>query len=220
MREHSCIDIGDQRSNARLSHRGEGSFDVVRAPHRVGRNVQAEARRQGLHLCQIGGTAVLRVPYEPNERCLRHGLSDELEPLAAEGGTGSERSSSDVRTRSRQTLNEAGSNGVTRDADDGHSCGFALGGRCDSCSCRDENIHFEVYEFGDEPGQPVELSIRVSILDHDRFVLQVAELAQPLLQSLNRARVGSGRAPEQNANTIYLPRPLRLGGERHRESCQ
>ena len=85
---------------------------------------------------------------------------------------------------------------------------------------RHDDVDLEPDQLGRESGEPLVLSLRPSVLDHDVLALDVAELAQPSPERLDEmlGRHGRGRGHEE-ADPIDLPRLLRLGGERRGEEA-
>ena len=65
----------------------------------------------------------------------------------------------------------------------------------------DKDIDLELHEFGDEGWDPFPLSLRVAILNHDIFPLNVTEIAQTLLK---RPSHGSFGASEKSYPRKFL----------------
>src|ERR1044071_609067 len=76
--------------------------------------------------------------------------------------------------------------------------GRLLGGADRWLRSKDKDIDFELNEFGHKAWDTVRLSFNVAILHQDIFLFNIAEISQPLPESLN-----------------LRPRSLRIAGRRH-----
>ena len=85
---------------------------------------------------------------------------------------------------------------------------------------RDDDVDLQPDQLGREVGQPVEPTLRESILDDDVLALDPPELTQPFPERLAGTAVTGGRAGREEADPIDLPRRLRLGGERRGEEAE
>jgi len=83
---------------------------------------------------------------------------------------------------------------------------------------RYEDVHLEPDQLGREVGQPVELTVRKSILDDDIPILDPPEFAQPLPERVE-AEIGRRPRPEV-AYPGHLSRRLRVDGEGHGEDTE
>src|SRR5262249_39425030 len=92
--------------------------------------------------------------------------------------------------------------------------GGALGGR-DSLRCpRYDEVHFEPDQLGRQVGQPVDPTLRISIVDDNILALNPPELAQPLPERVEQGRpIGRGRQAKKTYPR-HLSRLLRIGRER------
>jgi hypothetical protein len=62
---------------------------------------------------------------------------------------------------------------------------------CAEPCCNYKDIYLELHEFGHKAWVTVQLSFDVAILNEDVFSLNITEISQPLLESLDR-RPGGG----------------------------
>src|SRR3989442_1009322 len=81
----------------------------------------------------------------------------------------------------------------------------------------DDQVPLEPDQLGRQVGQPVDPTLRISIVDDNILALNPPELAQPLPERVEVGRpVGRGRHPKETYPR-HLSRLLRVGGERHGE---
>jgi hypothetical protein len=81
-----------------------------------------------------------------------------------------------------------------------------------------DDINFERNQFGRESAEPLELSLGISVFDHDVAPLDVTEVTQSLTEGL--WQVGArGHVVRQVAYSRDPVRLLRLGGERRGEEA-
>jgi len=82
---------------------------------------------------------------------------------------------------------------------------------------RYDEVHLEPDQLGRQVGQPVDPTLRISIVDDNILALNPPELAQPLPERVEQGRpIGRGRHPKKTY-ARHLSRLLRVGGERHGE---
>src|SRR4029453_9462434 len=82
---------------------------------------------------------------------------------------------------------------------------------------RYDDVHLEPDQLGREVGQPVEPTLRKSIVDDNILALNPPELAQPLPERVEVGRrIGRGSRPKKTYPR-HPSRRLRLGGERRSE---
>lgn len=123
-------------------------------------------------------------------------MSYERKPLPAEVFCLSEGQSSDVSSRSRQALDEAGANRIQRREDDRSRRGDPLGGGGRRRTLGDEHVHFEVDQFGDETWQPVGVTVCISVFDDDVLLLDIAKPSE----SCRRPSIAAGSEPDVPKN--------------------
>src|SRR4029453_2997536 len=75
----------------------------------------------------------------------------------------------------------------------------------------------ELDQFGPKTGDPLEPSLRKSIVADYVLALNPAEFTQPLPKPLNETRVTGARATEEEPNSVALASGLRLSGVRRGE---
>jgi hypothetical protein len=92
-----------------------------------------------------------------------------------------------------------------------------LGGEGVGCACDHDDINLERNQFDRKNGEPLELPLGISVLDHDVAPLDVTEVTQSLTEGLGQ--VGIGQAARQVAYSSDPGRLLRPGGERRGEEA-
>src|SRR5262249_9594046 len=114
--------------------------------------------------------------------------------------------------------------GAKRIGKENHEGGVRLGGvlgchrylrprRCD------DQVHLEPDQLGRQAGQPVDPTLRISIVDDNILALKPPELAQPLPERVEQERpIGRGREAKKTYPR-HLSRLLRVGGERRGEEA-
>src|SRR5262249_29602923 len=125
----------------------------------------------------------------------------------------------DVPARARQGRDEPEPNRIVTTGN--HDDGDRLGGVLGCCGCwqrlRYDDVHLEPDQLCREVGQPVELTLRISIVDDNILTLNPPALTQPLPERVEEGRhIGRGPPPKKTYPR-HLPRRLRLGDERRGE---
>src|SRR6185436_18285312 len=84
---------------------------------------------------------------------------------------------------------------------------------------RCDDVDLEPHQVGREGRQPVETTLRESILDDDVLTFDPTMLAQPFAELLDESQAAGRRTSSEIANSIDLACLLRVDAERfHRES--
>jgi hypothetical protein len=85
---------------------------------------------------------------------------------------------------------------------------------------RYDDVRLEPDQLGREGGQPVEPTLRKSIVDDNILALSLPELAQPFPERIEvRRRIGKGPRPKKTYPR-QLPRLLPLSGERRKSEAE
>src|SRR5215510_3248126 len=106
-----------------------------------------------------------------------------------------------------------------------HNDGDRLGGvlgcrRCLRPRRCDDQVHLEPDQLGRQVGQPVDPTLRISIVDDNILALNPSELAQPLPERVEQGRpIGRGRQPKETYPRHLARLLLRTRRERPRSSC-
>src|SRR5207302_10087297 len=104
--------------------------------------------------------------------------------------------------------------------DDGDRLGGVVGWRHSLRPPRYDEVHLEPDQLGRQVGQPVDPTLRISIVDDNILALNPPELAQPLPERVEVGRpVGRGRQIKKTYPR-HPPRLLRFGGQRRREESR
>src|SRR5262249_61044584 len=82
------------------------------------------------------------------------------------------------------------------------------------------DVHLEADQLGREVGEPLVLPLRPSVLHDDVLALDIAQVAQPLLEGLAICTANKRGARTEPADPVYLSRRRRLGGERRHEEAE
>jgi len=81
------------------------------------------------------------------------------------------------------------------------------------CASGHDDINLERNQFGRERGEPLGLSLGISVFNRDVAALDVTEVTQSLEEGISQVG-GSGHVERQVAYSSDLGRLLGLGGER------
>src|SRR5262249_41425201 len=91
--------------------------------------------------------------------------------------------------------------------DDGYRLGGVLCCRHSFRPPRYDEVHFDPDQLGRQVGQPVDPTLRISIVDDNILALNPSELVQPLPERVEQGRpIGRGRQPKET----YPRHPARL----------
>jgi hypothetical protein len=122
----------------------------------------------------------------------------------------------DITARPRKACDEPARNRIASGSEDnGEGPGRLLGGQGGGCVSGHDDINLERNQFGRKSGEPLELSLGISIFNHDVAALDVTEVAQSLTEGLGQVGA-SGLVGRQVAYSSDLGRLLGLGGERRK----
>src|SRR6266446_8428894 len=126
-------------------------------------------------------------------------------------------SAPEFRNGSIEAADEANRNGVcTGDEYDGYRCGCRLGCESRHLSADGNNdSHLPTHERGRKRRQPVVLTVRPAVVDHDVLALDKTSFVQSLAKDGDKIRIGSGRTAAEESNHRQ-PTLLRMRGERPR----
>src|SRR5215475_9721498 len=151
-----------------------------------------------------------RDPVDP-----RDGLVEQLQTLADqirnEGGQPRE-----IAARPRKAADEPAGHGIDRNEDNGNGAGRLLGGAGHRCAADYDDINLERNQFCGEGGEPLVLSLGISVFNDDIATHDVPEVLESLEKGL--ADLGNGRDAPKVAYASELGRLLRLGGERRKQN--
>src|SRR5207245_7757365 len=109
----------------------------------------------------------------------RNGLLKLFQTLADQlrGEVGQPR---DIAAWSRKAGDEPARNRIGNSSEDnGDSLGHLLGGQGGGCGRGHDDINLERNQFGRKSGQPLVLSLGISVFNHDVAALDVTEVTQP-----------------------------------------
>src|SRR5215813_13018241 len=95
--------------------------------------------------------------------------------------------------------------------DDRNGPGRLLRGDGGGCGLGHDDIHLEAHQFGRKRGEPVELAIGSSVIDHDVAALDVPEVTESLKKGCRETADPVGSQP---ANSRELGGLLGLDGDR------
>ena len=159
-----------------------------------------------------------RVREDGHTADLGDGLLEQLQLFGEHFQAGAAGHPCDVPARAREARDEPGANRIANgNHDDGDRLGGVLGRRHSLRPPRYDEVHLEPDQLGRQVGQPVDPTLRISIVDDNILALNPPELAQPLPERVEQVRpIGRGRQAKKTYPR-HLPRLLRLGGERRGE---
>src|SRR5262249_28772389 len=113
---------------------------------------------------------------------------------------------------------EPGANRIANGShDDGDRLGGVLGCRHSLRPLRYDEVHLEPDQLGRQVGQPVDPTLRISIVDDNILALNPPELARPLPEPVEKGRPSGRGRPPKKTYPRHLSRLLRVGGERDGE---
>jgi hypothetical protein len=93
-------------------------------------------------------------------------------------------------------------------------------GHCCACHCHD-HVHLEPDQLRREVSQPIVFALRITVLNDEVLALDIAKLAQPLLECLHTwSGLRGGRTKTKPTYPVHLPRRLRLGCECYTEDTE
>ena len=116
---------------------------------------------------------------------LGDGLLEQLQLFGDDFQAGAAGHPCDVPARPREARDEPGANGIANaNHDDGDRLGGILGCRHSLRPRRYDDVHLEPDQLGRKIGQPVEPTLRKSIVDDNILALNPPELAQPCHKTL------------------------------------
>ena len=119
----------------------------------------------------------------------------------------------DIAARPGKAGDESASNRIASSREDnGEGPGRLLVSQGGGCGSGQDDINLERNQFGRESGEPLELPLVKSVIDHDVAALDVAEVTQSLKEGLSQGV--SGQATRQEAYSRDLGCLLRLDRER------
>ena len=163
---------------------------------------------------------IVRVREDGHTADLGGGLLEQLQLFGDDFQAGAAGHPCDVPARAREARDEPGANRIANgNHDDGDRLGGVLGCRHSLRPPRYDEVHLEPDQLGRQVGQPVDPTLRISIVDDNILALNPPELAQPLPERVEPGRpIGRGR----HAKKTYPRHPsrlLRLDGERRDEEA-
>src|SRR5262249_44257162 len=146
-----------------------------------------------------------RVREDGHMADLGDGLLEQLQLFGDDFQTGAAGHPCDVPARAREARDEPGANRITNgNHDDGDRLGGVPGCRHSLRPLRYDEVHLEPDQLGRQVRQPVDPTLRISIVDDNTLALTPPELAQPLPERAEQGRpIGRGRQPKET-----YPRPL------------
>src|SRR5499427_9619988 len=167
-------------------------------PPRVGAGLPTTGPRRSLLLSRAGGT------HCPGSRAghtadLGDGLLEQLQLFGDDFQAGAAGHPCDVPARAREARDESGANRIANgNHDDGDRLGGVPGCRHSLRPLRYDEVHLEPDQLGRQVGQPVDPTLRISIVDDNILALNPPELAQPLPERVEQGRpIGRGRQPKE-----------------------
>ena len=149
---------------------------------------------------------------------LGDGLLEQLQLFGDDFQAGAAGHPCDVPARPREARDEPGANGIANtNHDDMDRLGGNLGCRHSLRPRRYDDVHLESDQLGRKVGQPVEPTLRKSIVDDDVLPFNPPALSQSLPEGLQERWGSGGRAAREITYPVDFPRRLGLGGERRGE---
>src|SRR5262249_17943389 len=133
-------------------------------------------------------------------------------------GGGAPRHPGEVPAGSGEARDETRADGIAHGRHDKRDRrrGSLEGQGCGRAS-RDDHVHLEGKELGNELGEALVLALRPAILDNDGAAPDVTEGTQPVAKRSDEIGLEVRAGVPEEADTVDLPRLLRLGGERRGE---
>src|SRR5262245_32491724 len=124
--------------------------------------------------------------------------------------------------RPRETGHESGLNRIRPNPchDDRDGAGRLLGskGRWRT-TARHDDVNVQTHQLSREVGEPVELPFRIAALHDEMLTLDVAKVAQTLLEGL-AIWIGARATRTEHTDPVHFRRLLGVGGERGREDAE
>ena len=162
---------------------------LVRAFHLQRLKAHAQRPGRGLGRSQLALAVARGMPEDSDARDPGDGLFQEFHPLPAqvlrEG-----RQPRDVPAWSGEARDETGPHRVARERHDDGDCGGGLLAPQRPVSACDDDVHLEANQVGGQAWEPFGSSLRPSVFDAEVPPLDVAELAKPLPERLERGDAG------------------------------
>src|SRR6266568_2082375 len=191
----------------------ECAAQVALAPHVKKLSLETQGTSRRLCLVPFGrGSRIAHVVKQCNSRQIRNQLFKELNPfrcqLGAEG-----RHSRNIAPRPREARHH-GARVAHRRHDHWNGCSRVLGGPRGRGPPAHDQIDLETHQLGRELREPLGATICRSIFDDQVSPFDVAELPQPLAQSVEIGGVLCGGYRFENTDAIDLPRLLRARSNR------
>jgi hypothetical protein len=148
---------------------------------------------------------IVRVREDGHTADLGDGLLEQLQLFGDDFQAGAAGHPCNVPARAREARDEPGTNRIANaNHDDGDGLGGVLGCRHSLRPRRYDDVHLEPDQLGRKVGQPVEPTLRESIVDDNILALNPPEFVQPLPERVEQGRpIGRGRHPK-----ITYPRHL------------